>query len=71
MDDPVLLLVLLLLPMLPTFWAIVHVAAIARFDKPLARFGWLAVVTFLPVLGALIYLVVGRPRRAEPQSPAP
>jgi uncharacterized protein YhhL (DUF1145 family) len=63
------LLVLLFLPMTLTFWAIVHVAAIAPFRSTAARFIWLAVVTFLPVVGAAIYLVAGRPR-AGPQTPS-
>lgn len=65
----VLYFILLLLPMSVTFWAIVHVAALAPFERPLARFGWLAVVTFLPVVGALIYLALGRPKPANPQNP--
>ena len=68
--DPLLLGLLLLLPMTLTFWAIVHVAAVARFERPLARFGWLGVVTFLPVVGALLYLAAGRPKAAKPQNPS-
>ncbi len=59
---------LLLLPMIPTFWAIIHVLSVARFERPLPRFGWLAVVTLLPVVGALVYWLVGRPRPLPPGS---
>ncbi|MFH0810720.1 MAG: PLD nuclease N-terminal domain-containing protein [Pseudomonadota bacterium] len=62
----VLLAVALLLPMAVTFWAIVHVLTVARFKTPLSRFGWLAAVTLLPVLGAIAYLVAGR-AKATPQ----
>jgi hypothetical protein len=59
---------LLLLPMTITFWAIVHVLTKAEFQNPLVRFAWLGVVTLLPVVGALIYLVAGKPEKALPQA---
>jgi len=70
----VFLAAVFLLPMTVTFWAIVHVLAKAEFDNPLARYGWLAVVALLPVVGALIYLaaglVAGNVWRRSPRNPA-
>jgi len=65
-----LLAALFLLPMTVTFWAIVHVLTKAEFDNPLSRYGWLAVVALLPVVGALIYLAAGKARRRAPRNPA-
>ena len=56
-----LLIVLLLLPIVPTLWAIRDVAY-RRFPTTKAKVVWFLVVTLLPVLGALIYMVAGRPR---------
>ncbi len=48
-----------LLPMIPTFWAIVDVA-----NRPFRDFQtkviWFAIVTLMPVIGALIYFFYGR-----------
>ena len=61
-------LVILILPMLLTFWAIRDVAY-GQFPTLQAKYIWLAVVTLLPVVGALVYLVAGRAqRRATPTS---
>ena len=61
-------LVILILPMLFTFWAIRDVAY-GQFPTLQAKYIWLAVVTLLPVVGALVYLVAGRAqRRATPTS---
>ncbi|MBQ9407050.1 MAG: PLDc N-terminal domain-containing protein [Desulfovibrio sp.] len=48
-----------LLPMLPTFWSILHVWK-HEFATPQERALWLVLVVFLPVLGGLVYLVSGR-----------
>lgn len=67
----VLLVVLILLPMLPTFWAIRDVAY-RRFPSLKGKVIWFAVVTLLPVLGALAYIIAGRPQsREEPMGPMP
>ncbi len=60
-----LLAFLALLPMSVTFWAIFHVLTMARFENPMTRFKWLGVITFLPVVGALIYFVAGRKRKVS------
>jgi hypothetical protein len=61
-------LVILILPMLLTFWAIRDVAY-GQFPTLQTKYIWLAVVTLLPGVGALVYLVAGRSqRRATPTS---
>ena len=62
-----LLVILLLLPMVPTIWAIRDVAY-RTFPSFRAKVIWFAVVTLLPVLGALIYIVAGRPRQDSASS---
>jgi membrane protein implicated in regulation of membrane protease activity len=64
----IILLVILILPMLFTFWAIRDVVY-GQFPTMQTKYIWLAVVTLLPVVGALVYLVAGRSqRRATPTS---
>ena len=48
-----------LLPMVPTFWAIIDVAKRAFSDFRI-KVIWLAIVTFIPVFGALLYFFYGR-----------
>ncbi len=54
-----ILAVIFFLPMIPTFWAIIDVA-----QKPFQSFQikvvWFAIVTLIPVLGALVYFLYGR-----------
>jgi hypothetical protein len=59
-----ILLVLLILPMVLTFWAIRDVAY-GQFPTLQTKYIWLVVVTLLPVVGALVYLVAGRSQRRE------
>jgi hypothetical protein len=64
----VIVIVILLLPLVFTFWAIRDVAY-GQFPSTKTKYIWFAVVTLFPVLGALVYLVVGRSqRRAMPTS---
>ncbi|MBO4300184.1 MAG: PLDc N-terminal domain-containing protein [Desulfovibrio sp.] len=55
-----------LIPMLPTFWSILHVWR-HEFSTPQQRALWLVLVVFLPVVGGLIYIFTGR-RKALPQT---
>ncbi len=48
-----------LLPLVPTFWAIVDVAKRAFSDFRI-KVIWFAIVTFIPVFGALLYFFYGR-----------
>jgi len=54
-----ILILIFLLPMIPTFWAIIDVA-----HKPFQSFQlkviWFAIVTLMPVIGAVIYFFYGR-----------
>jgi hypothetical protein len=64
----IIFLVILILPMVLTFWAIRDVAY-GQFPTVQTKYIWLVVVTLLPVVGALVYLVAGRSqRRAMPTS---
>lgn len=54
-----------LIPMLPTFWSIVHIWG-HRFANPTQRALWLVLVVFLPVIGGLIYIVAGRRKAGAP-----
>ena len=66
MDKGVILRILLLIGVAalffaPTVWAI-RDAAHRRFPTTKTKAIWLAVVTLLPPIGAIIYFAVGRPR---------
>jgi beta-lactamase regulating signal transducer with metallopeptidase domain len=56
-----ILIVLLLLPMVPTIWAIRDIAH-KSFPNLKTKVIWFVVVTLLPPIGALIYIFMGRPR---------
>lgn len=61
----VIFVCLLLLPMIPTFWAISHIAR-GRFATPGQKYRWLAFVVFLPPIGGIVYLIAGRKRWLGP-----
>ena len=52
-------LLVVLAPMLPVFWSIRHIWA-HEFEEPQQRALWLVLVVFVPVIGSLVYIVVGR-----------
>lgn len=54
-----LLILMLLLPMVPTFWAIIDVAY-RDFGSMKKKALWGMFVVFIPCLGGLIYLIFGR-----------
>lgn len=56
-----LLALIFLLPMVPTFWAIIDVAH-KPFESFRVKVIWFAIVTLIPVLGALMYFFYGRKR---------
>jgi len=60
----VLLIILLLLPMVPTFWAILDIPK-RRFSSVKKKIIWFLVVSGLPCVGALFYLALER-RHTEP-----
>jgi hypothetical protein len=65
--DPLNLLVvivILILPMVPTFWAIADLPR-RRFARLRTKVLWFAVVSTLPCLGATLYILLGR-RHTQP-----
>ena len=54
-----LALLILLLPMVPTFWAIVDVAY-RDFGTLRKKALWVVFVVLVPCLGGLVYLIFGR-----------
>jgi len=48
-----------LIPMLPSFWSIWHIWH-HEFESPQSRALWLVLAVFLPVIGGIIYIVIGR-----------
>lgn len=59
-----ILFVILLIPVIPTLWAIVDVPR-RRFSRTRWKVIWFALVATLPVFGAIIYFAWVR-RRTEP-----
>jgi hypothetical protein len=60
----VLIIFLLLIPWLPTFWAILDVPR-RRFSSTKWKVIWFAVVSLVPVLGAILYIILAR-RNTQP-----
>ncbi|MDD2966587.1 MAG: PLDc N-terminal domain-containing protein [Desulfovibrionaceae bacterium] len=58
---------LLILPMLPNLWSIWHVWS-HDFADMQQKMLWLLLPVFLPCLGGLIYIVVGRKKALAPTS---
>lgn len=52
---------LLLLPILPNLWGIVHVYR-REFATPQERAAWLVALIILPVIGGLVYMLFGARR---------
>ena len=55
-----LVVIILLLPMAPTFWAILDIPK-RRFSSTRKKILWFMVVAALPFLGAVLYLTLARP----------
>lgn len=58
-------IVIMLIPMLPTFWSIYNIWN-STFPRPEARMLWLVFVIFVPVIGGIVYIFTGR-RNAVPR----
>nr|HID58066.1 PLDc_N domain-containing protein [Desulfobacterales bacterium] len=54
-----LIVILLLLPMVPTFWAIVDIAY-RDFKTITRKMTWGILVVLIPCLGGIAYLIFGR-----------
>lgn len=63
-----LLIFLLIIPMIPTFWAILDIPK-RRFASTRKKIIWFLVVSSLPCVGALCYLVLAR-RHTTPSEPS-
>lgn len=55
---------LLLLPILPNLWGIVHVYR-REFSTPQERAAWLVALIILPVIGGLVYMLFGARRAVK------
>lgn len=62
---PPVKLALLALPMLPNLWGIWH-AYRHRFKGQAEQLIWIVLCVFVPVLGGLAYLLVGRAMAMKP-----
>ena len=60
----VVMAILLILPLVPTFWAILDIPK-RRFSSLKKKIIWFVVVSSLPCVGALFYLALAR-RHTEP-----
>jgi hypothetical protein len=60
----VLIVAVLIIPLIPTFWAILDVPR-RRFSTTRSKVIWFAVVSTLPCIGAIFYLLMGR-RNTQP-----
>ncbi len=60
LENPVLI-ILIILPILPNLWAILHIFK-NDFDTSQEKMIWLALAVFVPVIGGLAYLFLGRRR---------
>lgn len=54
-----LVIAIFLLPLVPTFWAILDVPR-RRFPSPKKKVVWFVTVSTLPFLGAVLYLLIAR-----------
>jgi hypothetical protein len=59
-----LVIAILVLPIIPNLWAIWHIFR-HDFATPAEKKGWIWLNVFLPVLGGIIYLLVGRRRTVD------
>ncbi len=56
--------VIIIIPIIPTLWAIVDLPK-RRFSSTKSKVIWLAVVSTLPCLGAILYFLLAR-RNTQP-----
>ncbi|MCE5242675.1 MAG: PLD nuclease N-terminal domain-containing protein [Syntrophobacteraceae bacterium] len=63
----ILLLILLVLPLIPTFWALIDIPR-RRFSSTKKKVIWFLVVSTFPFVGAIVYIAIAR-RGTEPIKP--
>ncbi|HEC49668.1 MAG TPA: hypothetical protein ENI40_00715 [Candidatus Desulfofervidus auxilii] len=56
-----LLILIFLIPMIPTFWAIIELMT-KEIKNIYGKFIWLLFVIFIPCIGGLCYFLFGRKR---------
>ena len=56
-----LLILIFLIPMMPTFWAIIELMT-KEINSIYGKFIWLLFVIFIPCIGGLCYFLFGRKR---------
>ena len=54
-------MVIVIIPVIPTMWAIVDLPK-RRFSSTKSKVIWFAVVSTLPCLGAILYILTGPPQ---------
>ncbi|MEM5790172.1 MAG: PLDc N-terminal domain-containing protein [Syntrophobacteraceae bacterium] len=65
-----LLVAIFLIPMIPTFWAILDIPK-RQFPTWKSKVIWFAVVSTLPVIGAMLYIFFVRRKTQPIRSPEP
>jgi DMSO/TMAO reductase YedYZ heme-binding membrane subunit len=65
-----ILVAIFVLPLVPTFWAIQDIPR-RRFATPRKKLTWFAVVSTLPFLGAMLYLLIARRHTQPAESRSP
>ena len=65
-----ILVAIFVLPLVPTFWAIQDIPR-RRFATPRKKLTWFAVVSTLPFLGAMLYLLIARRNTQPAESRSP
>lgn len=68
-DRLLILAVVLIIPMIPTFWAIMDIPK-RRFSRLRYKMIWFAIVSTLPVIGAILYFLLAR-RHTQPAIDVP
>lgn len=63
-ENLVILIILLCLPLVPTFWAIVDIPK-RKFPSSNKKLLWMGIVSTLPFFGAMVYILFVR-RHTQP-----
>lgn len=58
-EQIIILLVLLTIPLIPTFWAILDIPR-RKFSSTKKKILWFLLVSTLPFVGAMFYIIIGR-----------
>ncbi|TVM18393.1 hypothetical protein DPQ33_06490 [Oceanidesulfovibrio indonesiensis] len=61
----ILTALILALPIIPNLWSIWHIFY-RDFPSSTEKLAWLGVAVFIPVIGGVVYILVGRRRAVKP-----